>query len=386
MSKLTLTDVINLGKASTRMQAVSRLFYVKYSKFSYGASPGDSSINETNLPNILEAIGKEILSIEWHHLGKEQLDLLGKYCPNVTKLKLLSPKRSLSTCALKRNKAFFAKLKRLQIESSSLCDANMKIMMSGRQLKTLDLFRCHLVSGKFLNSLNRSKLNNIRIIECDQMRNFSCDQWKNQMIKFAYDKCCSYIVCLHLPPESLAKIKELQLDFSCFEGNMEDLHFDALKKLKQFTITRKNSEAAVNFNNIIRALSPINTLESLSIEGISIDSETINILRSMSKLKKLRLSKIVNTIGRKFYEDITVRLSTLNELSISSVQEEKVNGKLFNDIIAAIPNLSYFSHSSVTWELLNSILKAYQPSKKNSTLMIGVPKAIFDDPRKVSLM
>lgn len=376
-------DAISLCKTSKRFRQLSQLFYGKYSNFSFGAINGDLSINETNLPTMLEELGGYITSIEWHNLNAAQLDILAQFCPNVIKMKLYSPSKDLSTIALNRNKKFFGSLKRLHIVSGAVFDGNVKVMLSGKKVKTVDLDRCRFVSGKFLNSINSAKLKNIRIVNCTRVTDISAAGWKNKLVTFAYDKCCSYIPCLTSPPESLGKLKELELDFSCFQGSLENLQFDALKSIQKFTITRKNRDIVLNFNNIINAVSKIDSLESLNIEGIKIDIVTIDYLGAIKNLKNLRMSRAQNGIGRNLYEILRVKLPNIHELSIHFVGAEDVTGKLISNMIEAMAKLKYFSHSSITWQLLDIILQG-QLSKPNTKLNIGVSKNIFDDPVKVS--
>ncbi|XP_037048028.1 uncharacterized protein LOC119082591 [Bradysia coprophila] len=387
MSHLTLMDVINLCKTSTRMQSAGQIFYKQFGKFAFGMTLTDSSINETNLPVILEAIGDHITSIDWHYLTAVQFELLVKHCPNVTELKLSFPKR-LPGGMISRNKHFFAGLKKLYIESSThIYDINLKYMMSGRNLRTLDLHNCNKLRGNFFNKLNISKLKTLKIVNCQQMdkKNVPLSEWKNKFTTLAIDTCCSYLSCLSLPPEKLAKIKELQLDISCFKGTTDGLDFSGLTKLKKLTLTRKYQYNYIDSNNMINGLAQIDSLESLHIQGITVDTNTILGLRSIKNLRYLRMDQIENKIGRNLYEQFGTYMSTLQELSLYFGRTDVAIGKTINDMIAGMPMLNYFSHSSITWEWLDGIRQAKSVTafaEKPTPLKIGVTETMFHDPKK----
>lgn len=390
MSYLNLIDVVNLGKTSIRLQSVTKQLHSRKSHFSFGSNTGDSSINEINLPVILKETGEFIQSIEWYELNPTDLDILVKCCPNVSVMKLVKPSTALSSHHFKKNKTFFEKLKRLHIHNSHLFDTAMKILTSSPTLKTLNLEECRNIRGKF-SPKKAMKLKHLRIIRCAMLTYYpefwnaiKDVQWKNKLFTFAVDKCCSYESCLTSPPEILAKLKELQLDFSCpFQRNLKELNFSGLTRLTAFTVTRKHSNLpAQNFNNVITAIAQIKTLESFCIERIEINNDTLKCLASIQNLKALKLNNVTNTIGKRLYLTLPVHLPNLTELSVL-LDVAEINMKSICDTVAALPQLRFFSHSSMTWELLDIILKV-QLTRKYLTMNIGISKLMFDDPKTVS--
>lgn len=388
MSNLTLMDAINLGKTSTRMQSAGQLYYRKFTKFSFGCALQDPSINDANLPVILEAIGKQICSIDWTNLTAAQFELLVKHCPNVTEFKLTTPKRDVGG-TMCRNKNFFINLKKLYIESSNhIVDRTVRVMMSGRKLRTLDVQGCIKIRGSFFNTINHGKLKTVKIIDSPRVEKkfFNLSQWKGQLTTFASDTCCCYVEFLALSTEKLERIKELHLDMSCFKGITWGLNFTGLKKLKKLILTRKHQYNFYDSNVMINELAQIDSLELLNIQGITVDSNTIQALRSLKNLKYLRMDRIDNKIGRNLYELVRQYLSTLQELSIHYGRVDTVMGKPIFDMIAGMSMLRYFSHSSINWEWLDGIrsTKSITVIDEKSPLKIGVPEYVFNDPKKVS--
>lgn len=391
MSHLTLMDAISVCKTSTRMQSAGQLYYRKYANFSFGMPLKDTSISEANLPIILEAIGDHITSIDWHFLTGAQFDLLIKHCPNVTEITLTSVKRDFGAM-LHRNKQFFVNLKKLHIKSSTnICDIHVKAMMSGNAVKTLDLQGCNRLRGKFFTKLNHKKLRNITFTNCPRMREherFPLSKWTNRLFNLKSDICCSYVPCLSLPAGKLDRLKELQLDFSCFVGVTEGLNFSGLVRLKKITLTRKNQYNYIDSNKMINGLAQISSLESVNIQGIVVDSNTIRALRSIKMLKFLRLGSVDNKIGRNLYEMLREHLPTLQELSMYFGRYEVVTGKPIMDMVAGMPMLQYFAHSSINWEWLDGIRQATVVATldQKTPLKIGVSENIFNDPKKVSVL
>lgn len=384
-----LMDVISLGKTCTRMQQLSRLYFKKFTHFTFGSSINgaisvDTSVNEANLPTILEEIGEHIISIDWTSLGAPQFQLLARHCPNVRKITLVSLSKHVNTVILNRHKAFFANVTKLSISSTNhLVDGGVRAMISGKQVKTLNLNGCWRVSGQFLNKDNRKNLKFFRVTDCPRIKDPSelyIPAWKQKLIKFVYDKCCS-LNCLRFPANSLNQLKELHLDFSCFKGDISGFNFDGLKKIKELTLTRNNVLQTINCNDLIHTISKIDTLESFTIHLIQIDNNTIEYFGWMKRLKKLSLQRIDNKIGRNLYQ--CGKFSHLQELSITFSSAEEATGKLIVDMIATMPKMTYFSHSSITWEILDLIRSAKFFDGKSS-LKIGVPGVVFHDQKKVS--
>ncbi|KAG4071535.1 hypothetical protein HA402_011689 [Bradysia odoriphaga] len=392
MSHLNLMDVMNLCKTSKRMQSVGQLFYKKFAKLSFEPVLGitlDSSINVRNLPVILvlEAIGNQIKSIDCNYITTAQFELLVNHCPNVSELRLYLADK-LTSATVRRNKSFFAGLKKLYIKSSSIYDTSLKYILSGNNLRVLDLYGCDNIHGNFFNRVNRSKLKILKIADCWSMdkKYVPLSEWENKFTTLAIDMCGSYLTCLTIPPEKLENIEVLELDFSNFEGTTDGLNFSGLTMLKKLTLIRKYKWDFVDANSMINGLAQINSLKSLSIQGITVDSNTVvDGLRSIKNLRDLRMYRIENKLGQNLYELFRDYLSTLQELSLYFRTERKIDGKPSYDMIAGMPMLHYFSHSSITWEWLDLICQAKSVTAfdyKTPPLKIGVSGMIFFDSKK----
>lgn len=397
MSYLDLLDIVNLGKTSSRFQSVARELYGRKKHFSFNTNTGDSSINEVNLPIILKEIGSNIRSIEWHGLSASHLDILAKYCSNVTRMKFCNMSTDVYSLSFKKNKTFFEKLKRMHIDNAKIFDSSVKPMISQSKLISLKFERCQNIRGNFLTKRNSNKLKHIKVSNCrhflygeggiEGIDEITLFQRNNQLVTFSIDTCCSYLHCLTSESEILATLEELELDFSCFSGNdLDKLKFKDLKRLKRLTMTLKNITIHPNLNTLFFAMGQVDTLESLNVDYIQIDDKTIMCLGSIKNLKKLRMNKIKNTTAQRLYTDICSNLPNLTELSISFKfgVVEKDQGNLICDMIRRLPNLSYFSLSSSTWELLNMILQVQLP-RARLPIKIGISQSLFDDPRKVIL-
>ncbi|KAJ6641820.1 hypothetical protein Bhyg_06765 [Pseudolycoriella hygida] len=387
MSFLALDDVINLGKACDQTDYVSQIYYRKYSHFVYKPGTGDPSINETTLPNILEAIGGQINSIEWHNLKGDQLSLLCQHCPNVKKLKLVDLCRhNVTTWDLKKNLQFFVGLTKIHIRDSSLYDNCIKLMMSGCKLKTLKLERCLNIRGKFFNSRNRKKLRIVKITKCSNGVLFPFADWDNRLVELSFDRCCSFMRWLELPEERSQKLKKVQLDFTCFSTEkVADLNIQHLRNVKSLTITRRIAERnAADCNNLIEAIRQISSLETLNMELIKIDHNTIHNLGLMRNLKSFGTKNSENTIGQRMYESLPAVLSNLEELVISLANDDNVYPKSLCKLIDGLPKLKYFSYSFMTWKLLEALLQFRMKPQlyKRNTLRIGVAEVLFTDPKK----
>lgn len=385
-SYLNLSDIVNMGKTSTRLRSVTAQIYRKITHFSFGTDTGDSSINETNLSIILQEMGNFIHSIEWHHLNLIHLSYLRQYCHSVTELKLINPSKSLHSPAMKNFKGFFRYLKTLEVYDAPFFDTAIKTILSSSSLIALTLEHCVNVRGKFLSTWKKSKLQILKIrnsskVDCTAVFDFMI---KNRLVKFSFDGGCSFKQCLTSPAECLSQFTAIELDFSYLtEKYLTLLNFKDLKQLTSLTVTNKYTQAAANYNNLLSAMSQVRTLESLNIGQIIIDTDTVNCLGSFTNLRKVRFTKAVNTIGRQLYSSIQVHLPKIIELSMQTIGEECYFQPI-SDMISSLADLKYFSHSSITWQLLNMILQV-RLLRKQLRIKIGVPKLMFYDPEKVCI-
>lgn len=388
-SYLELIDIVNLGKTSTRLQAFANQIYRKKSHFSFGTNTGDSSINDSNLRITLKEMGHYIKTIEWHGLNSNHLDKLSRYCSNVTTLSLKHPSNDLHLASIKSNKTFFAKLKILDIQHAAFFDSALKVMISSRKLKSLQLLHCRNIRGRFFSTWNNSKLKYLKVngswkVDCEDIFGFLCS---HKLHNFSFDAGCSFRQCLGAPSECLLKFKELELDFSFFtDDKLKVLNFGDLKRLTDLTVTRKYLGSVTSYekcNNLLAAISQVDTLESLNIENIQIDGETVEHLGSFENLRKIRLNNVKNTIGKRLYTSIPIHLQKLTMVSMDTTPEREFDRKWICDMISTMNYLEYFSHNCMTWQLLEMILQL-QLRRNHSTIEIGVSQSFLEDPRKVN--
>lgn len=385
-SYLDLIDIVNFGKASRRLRSVSVQIYRKRTHFSFGPNTGDSSINEMNLAAILQEMGTFIQTIEWHHLQPIHLPYLSQYCHSVTELTLIIPSKDILSSSIKSVKRFFRNLKTLAIYGALFFDITMKAITSSSRLTSLKLSHCPNVQGKFLSTWKNSKLETLKIcnswkVDCEAVFNFEVE---HKLAKFSFDAGCSFQQCLRLPPECLSNFTEIEIDFSYFTDNiLELLNFEGLIELTSLTMTYKYVNSFEIFNNLLTAMSRIRKLKSLTIDQFRIDADTVNCLASFTNLRKIRLKEVNNTIGRRFYSSLPMHLPNIIELSMQMENStEEIYSKSICDMITSLVHLKYFSHSSMTWQLLNTILQV-RKSRKQTSIEIGVSKLLFNDPIKV---
>lgn len=373
------------------MKSVGQLYYrFKFKKFSFGRPQWDWSINEENLPVILEAIGHHICTIDWNYLTTAQFKMLVKHCPNVTDLKL-SCVMAEEIATLDRNRDFVVNLEKLYIAvSEDILDDDIRYMMSGEKLRTLHLKCCSNLHGTFFSNINRVNLKTIEIVNCPELEGNIVDlpEWKGKLTSFTSNTKSFYKKFLALPTEKLDRLTEIQLDITGFRGSIARFNFSGLKKLRKLTLSNETRRYKyINANRMISELSRIDSLESLNIHIIFVNRNTIRHLGSLKNLKYLELNWIKNQIERNLYQEISEYLSTLRALSIYNGKDYTIEGKPIYDMIAGMPMLRYFSHSSIGWKWLDGIGQSESITtlnEKKAPLKIGVTRYIFNNPKKVS--
>lgn len=389
-SYLDLVDIVNLGQTSISMHSFVQQIYRRKPHFSFGTNTGDSTINELNMPIILQEIGGHIRSIEWQHLNSSHLDVLSKNCPNVISLELTSPLNKVNTSSVKKNKKLFRNLQTLDIKGASFFDVTFKtIISSSPKLRCLQISECRNIRGKFFSKWKSSKMKCLNVtdnprIGCENVHQFLRN---NKLTKFTFDAGCSFGQCLSAPPECLVMLKELKLDCSSLsDEKLKILQFENLKRLTDLTLTRKHAQMG-SCNNILAAMSPVKTLKSLTIHNIEIDNDTVKQLGLFQKLQKMNFNDCLNRIGEELYSSIPTHLANLTTLSMLKKYQinEDIGIKSISDMILSLKKLKYFSHSSMTWELLDMILKV-QLIRQPSTIEIGVSSLLWNHPKKKFFM
>ncbi len=384
-SFLDLIDIANLGKTSTRMQSFVHQIYRRHTKFTYGSDTGDSTINQTDLPTILQEIGSFVQSIEWHHLSVYQLNHLSEYCQNVSELKLINPAKRLRGPHIKNFTNFVRGITKLSISGGFFFDTTMKAITTASKITSLELDGCPNICGKFLSKWNNSKLESLKIrnsssIDCHLVYDFIR---KNHLVQFAFDAGCSFKQCVALPADCLSKFTDIELDFSyCNAEFLKKLNFDGLTRLTSLTMTYEYSNSAHCDNDLLMAISRVQTLKTLTIDAIRVDAVTIQCLGSLENLREIQLKRVVNTIGRQMYSSLPVHLPKLTSLSID--MRDNLNDlcqESFNELISAFVDLKYFWHSSTKCtKILNYFIasRTGQLPRKRYAIKIGLPKVKFD--------
>lgn len=390
-SYLDLIDIVNLGKTSSRLGSFTALIYQKRTVFSFGTNTGDSSINEENVPTILQEMGRYITSVEWERLTEAQLHNLSEYCKNVVALNLVRPSGRLHYPQVKKYKTFFKNIETLKIDDASFFDTSMRSITALSKLKSLQLKRCHNIAGTFFTKWKKSQLRYLKIEDCRGVRseNVVDFQRTHQLIQYSSDLYNSFLSCLGSPPEILANYTELQLalNSSVKAEKLAPLNFHALQQLRKIHLTCKGSwPPQYNLDNVFAAMSQIHTLKSLIVEGILIDANTVNCLGLLTNLRKVTLNEIKNNIGRQFYSSVPVHLPNITKLSISMQNVPDLDLQDLQSIcsmISSLAHLKYFSHSSMSWELLQMI-QQMKLLRKQRPLEIGISRRLFDYTIKVS--
>lgn len=395
-SFLKLIDIVNLGKTSNRLRSFTEQIYRKSTHFSFGTNAGDSSVNKKNLPIILQEMGSYVHSIDWRGLTERHLEYLSEYCQNITTLKLKDPECNLQLPSIEKNKMFFKNIESLEIENAGFSDATMKtIIASLSKLKSLHLVRCLNIKGQFFSEWKDSKLENLKIAYCLSVSPSSILDFQrdNKLIKFSNDTFDSFVLCLSLPPGCLSEYTELDLVLnSSTDEKLDLLHITELKQLKKIHLTCRNLNTFYQINyeptffdydKVFAALSQIDTLKSITVEKAIIDGNTIKCLGLIKNLEEITFKRVKNRVSIQLYSDLHVHLPKITKLTMKMENTtEEIDLKSICDMILSLVDLRYFSHSLMTWQLLNQILQV-QLLREQPSIEIGVSKLLFYDPKKV---
>lgn len=394
-SYMCLVDIINMGKTSTRFRSFTQTIYQQRKHFSFQPHTGDSAINETNLELILQETGTYIESIEWYCIHPHHLDYLSRYCPNVTELVL---EEASSLCNYEENRKFFAKIEKLKICFSDITDAQVTVIASSKNLKSLNL-ECNAIRGEFFSQFKHSEIKILKLAHCheinsDQVFNFVLS---NKLLKFSTNQDGCFEKCLRLPSTCLSLFEELELNIPCDFNKikLETLNFKYLANLKHLRLTGRHRG---NCNGVLAAAAQIPALTSLTVEGIDIDVQTLNCLSSLKSLTKIRFNFFTNKIVGLLYTSLYLYLPDITEVTMYEEddeedengfdEEKKIATELFKEksicaMISQIAQLKYFAYSEMSWELLYKILEV-RLRLKLTTIEIGISEHLWCDQRKVS--
>lgn len=391
-SYLNLIDIVHLGKTSSRLRTFAEQIYRKRTHFSFGTNTGDSSINETNLPTILQEMGSYIRSIDWTGLSETHLEYLFKYCRNVEVMNMNRPKKSLELTSIEKNKSFFQKIESLRIENAGFSDAVMEtIISSTSNLKSLEFELCYRLGGTFLLGWKDSKLERLKYSLCASMSTAIVLDFQraNKLVKFSSDSHDSFVSCLSLPSSCLSEYTDLELALnSSSHERLDFLHINELKQLKTMRLACKSLDTSFlsnykkilyNYDKVFVALSQIDTLKSIHVEKIIFGANTIKCLGLIKNLEEVTIQNSTDQLQRQLYWDIPMYLTKITKLTIIMYSTtEYMDVQSICDMITALDHLRYFSHSLMTWQLLDMILQD-QLLRRRPSIEIGISRSLFFD-------
>lgn len=350
---------------------------------------------------ILEEIGTYFESIGCNNLNTNTLEMLTKYCPNVTLLKINKTSQDLKLDSIKRNIKFFANIEILEIHDAPIVDKTIKTLMMSSNLVSLHLENCNKIRGKCFSKDITIDLKFLKVIKCSMV---DCDQilkfLKNRRhIKFSADRFSHKNHHMTDPftksydyHNNLIEL-ELVLDSCCTAEYSECIILEDFQQLVELTITPKNDRPDYNFDIFVAALFKIKTLTSLIIKGVEVTDVTMKSLGSIKNLKKLQLIDITSADRKTMYSSLAENLPKLTELSIN-IQialsrrlqlPEKIVSNCICEMIGVLSNLSYFTHSQMTLPIMEDILLS-QIRRKQSPLKIGIYKFLFSERMKVTYL
>lgn len=390
VSYLDLIDIVNLGKSSTRFESFAKLVYRKKTRFSFGGHSRDSKINESNLEPILQALGSEVQSLAWTNIDKSHLQYFSKYCPNVTQI--TGSWQKIPSIVYQQNSKLFIKLEKLEILDTDISDCSLKTLTSGPELKHLQLYGCHYITGKFFAEWKASKLETLKV-KCSNdeiLKEIFDFVQKNKLVNFSYDGVGSLQKCLTLPSVYLSMFEELDLNYEDLtDDNLKAYNFKGLKQLRHLGLLNCYQENLSCCNELLMKVSQIPALTSLTVTGILIDETTLRCLGSIKSLRKIRFDFFFNQIGGLFHSSLYAHLPAITDVMLyEDAKGDERDATETDDMdrsvcamITSINSLRYYGSSSMTWKLLYMILQV-QKRTKRPPIEIGVSESMFG--KKVS--
>lgn len=127
---------------------------------------------------------------------------------------------------------------------------------------------------------------------------------------------------------------------------------------------------------------PIPTLTTLKVNEMVIDADVVGCLGSPN-VRQLSLKNVSNTMGRRLYPFLQGILPNVINLTMQMENEaEKIDIEPVCEMVNSLHHLRFFSHSSMTWQLLDMI-RQDRIRHKLPRIDIGISKILFDDPIKV---
>lgn len=392
-SFLNIIDTVNLGKTSRRLRTVTQQIFKKRTHFSFGwAHQSDLSVNSRNIRTILQETGSFIQLLQWKHVSDEQLHMLAQYCQYVTELELVEPK--LHSYSIERNRILFKNVETLKIKNAHSFDAQLKAMITFTiNIRSLELINCYNVKGNVFYDWQNSQLENLKIWRCPGISPSNITHFAtraNQLTKYSSDIYDSFICCLTLPARCLYNYTELRLALNLStDEKVQLLKFDELKRLRKIHLKSSHFNRlgfdvtiSYNFNKVFAAMSPIDSLNSVTVDKIIIDADTFKCLGSIKNLHELTFIHIENGLGEEMYASLHVHLPKLEKLSIVLDYKDENEFTSICEMMTALVNLKYFFHTSITWELLETI-RQDRLIREQSPIEIGISELMFNDPRKV---
>ncbi|XP_037044160.1 uncharacterized protein LOC119080056 [Bradysia coprophila] len=146
ISFLDVLDTINLAKTSRLMKSIAKQSYIRFSHISFG----ESSVDVSELPLVLEEIGDDVRSVVISGLNVRMLDCLLKCCPNLTELKLIDSSNILNSMPFGKYLPLLKNITNLEIRKSGIYYSKMN---RAKRFQNIDSLLATLTEIDTLNSL-----------------------------------------------------------------------------------------------------------------------------------------------------------------------------------------------------------------------------------------
>jgi hypothetical protein len=178
MNYLKISDVKNLSQSSDRFKSVAGQHYRKYKHFSYKRNLINSNIEISELPTILNEMGRYIETLELINCNTIIFKIFASKCTNVKTLKITGEESNVKLRILRLYKLFFRNISKIIITNTNLYDNVVRIITRASNLTSLELVNCENIKGKFLQSqklirnIRELKLLNCSGIMADEVENF----------------------------------------------------------------------------------------------------------------------------------------------------------------------------------------------------------------------
>ncbi len=167
-------------------------------------------------------------------------------------------------------------------------------------------------------------------------------------------------------------------------SNMQGQFFDQWKKCQLEILKIGNSPQVRNMAMQMCKSRRLGTLKHLTLDCNELSALELFVLRSLTNLKELTLINVDNTVGIWLYSWLRKHLPKIERLTIRTENMES-NLKTIADMVASLPNLKYFHHSSMSWDLIYMIREDRQSQNLTRKFQFGITESMNDE-KKVNLV